>query len=115
MRFYLLTLGCPQIKQPGQLLIAAGRLAQHYGRDLTSQVPTLDGVIGTQHWTEIADFVNGLRHGGALYGGCPRAAADRPPRKATDEISQRLPKDHRGLQLPLCLLRHPHHQEALPQ
>ncbi len=56
-----------RIKQPGQLLIAAGCLAQRYGRDLAHQVPALDGIIGTQHWTEIADFVNGLRQGGERW------------------------------------------------
>lgn len=56
-----------QIKQAGQLLIAVGCLAQRYGQGLACQVPALDGVIGTRHWTEISGFVNGLRQDGERW------------------------------------------------
>ena len=49
------------LKAPGQLLIAAGCLSQHYGQELSRQVPGLDGVIGTRRWMDIVDLVRRLR------------------------------------------------------
>ena len=57
-------------KQPGQYLIAAGCLSQRFGHDLPSQVPGLDGVIGTRRWMDIVDVVRKLRarkHPDPLY------------------------------------------------
>ena len=48
-------------KRPGQLLIAAGCLAQRGGHELARQVPGLDGVIGTRRWMDIVDVVRRLR------------------------------------------------------
>ncbi|MBN2302976.1 MAG: 30S ribosomal protein S12 methylthiotransferase RimO, partial [Anaerolineae bacterium] len=48
-------------KRPGQYLIAAGCMAQRFGRDLPAQVPQLDGVIGTRRWMDIVDLVRRLR------------------------------------------------------
>lgn len=48
-------------KRPGQLLIAAGCLSERYGQQLADEVPALDGIIGTQQWTRIAEFVEVLR------------------------------------------------------
>lgn len=48
-------------KRPGQLLIAAGCLAQRAGAELATQVPGLDGVIGTRRWMDIVDLVRRLR------------------------------------------------------
>lgn len=48
-------------KRPGQLLIAAGCLAQRYGPVLSEEVPGLDGVIGTRRWMDILDLVKRLR------------------------------------------------------
>ncbi len=48
-------------KQPGQLLIAAGCLSERYGQQLAHDVPALDGIIGTQQWTRIAEFLERLR------------------------------------------------------
>jgi ribosomal protein S12 methylthiotransferase len=59
------------LKQPGQFLIAAGCLSQRYGRGLVTEVPGLDGVIGTRRWMEITTLVRNL---------CSR---DRPPSKPT--------------------------------
>ncbi len=50
-----------QHKQPGQLLIAAGCLSERYGQQLADEVPALDGIIGTQQWTRIAEFLEHLR------------------------------------------------------
>jgi ribosomal protein S12 methylthiotransferase len=50
-----------QNKQPDQLLIAAGCLAQRYGPVLSEEVPGLDGVIGTRRWMDILDLVRRLR------------------------------------------------------
>jgi ribosomal protein S12 methylthiotransferase len=48
-------------KKRGQLLIAAGCLAQRYGPVLTQEVPGIDGVIGTRRWMDILDLIKRLR------------------------------------------------------
>lgn len=48
-------------KQPDQLLIAAGCLAQRYGQMLVQEMPLIDGVIGTRRWMDIVAFVRKLR------------------------------------------------------
>jgi ribosomal protein S12 methylthiotransferase len=48
-------------RQQGQLVIAAGCLSQRYGADVVSQVPGLDGVIGTRRWMDIFDLITRLR------------------------------------------------------
>ncbi len=57
-------------KRSDQLLIAAGCLAQRYGRLLSQEVPGLDGVIGTRRWMDILDLIHRLRerrHPNPLY------------------------------------------------
>lgn len=49
------------IKQPNQLLIAAGCMAQRYGDEVVAWVPGIDGVIGTRRWMDIVRFVRQLR------------------------------------------------------
>jgi ribosomal protein S12 methylthiotransferase len=49
-----------ELKQPGQVLIAAGCLSQSYGGELVTKVPGLDGVIGTRRWMEITTLVRNL-------------------------------------------------------
>jgi ribosomal protein S12 methylthiotransferase len=48
-------------KRSDQLLIAAGCLAQRYGKVLSEEVPGLDGVIGTRRWMDILDLIRRLR------------------------------------------------------
>ncbi|MCS6836696.1 MAG: 30S ribosomal protein S12 methylthiotransferase RimO [Anaerolineae bacterium] len=48
-------------KRQGQMVIAAGCLSQRYGRALVSEVPGLDGIIGTRRWMDIFDLVTRLR------------------------------------------------------
>ncbi len=48
-------------KRKGQLLIAAGCMAQRFGRDVTQQVRGLDGLIGTRAWADIVPFIQKLR------------------------------------------------------
>ena len=48
-------------KQPGQLLIAAGCMAQRYGHEVTREVKGLDGLIGTRSWPDIVPFIKKLR------------------------------------------------------
>ncbi len=48
-------------KQPNQLLIAAGCMAQRYGSEVVEWVPGIDGVIGTRRWMDIVPFVRKLR------------------------------------------------------
>lgn len=49
------------LKKNGQMVIAAGCLAQRYGQDLIQHVPRLDGIIGTRRWMDIFDLVGRLR------------------------------------------------------
>jgi ribosomal protein S12 methylthiotransferase len=48
-------------RRSGQMVIAAGCLAQRYGGTLVQEVPGLDGVIGTRRWMDIFDFIGRLR------------------------------------------------------
>lgn len=48
-------------KKRGQLLIAAGCLAQLWGAKLAEAVPGLDGVIGTRRWMDIVAFIERMR------------------------------------------------------
>lgn len=50
-------------KQPDQLLIAAGCMAQSHGAMLAEQVMGLDGVIGTRRWMDILSVIDRLREG----------------------------------------------------
>lgn len=50
-----------QLKRKGQLLIAAGCMAQRFGSEVTRQVKGLDGLIGTRAWTDIVPFIQKLR------------------------------------------------------
>ena len=49
------------IKQPNQLLVAAGCMAQRYGDEVVEWVPGIDGVIGTRRWMDIVPFIRRLR------------------------------------------------------
>lgn len=48
-------------RQAGQMVIAAGCLAQRHGASLAQDVPGLDGVIGTRRWMDIFELVRRLR------------------------------------------------------
>ncbi|MEM7033471.1 MAG: 30S ribosomal protein S12 methylthiotransferase RimO [Chloroflexota bacterium] len=48
-------------KRPGQLLIAAGCMAQRFGNEITQHVSGLDGLIGTRSWPDIVPFIRKLR------------------------------------------------------
>jgi len=50
-----------ELKQPNQLLIAAGCMAQRYGAEVVEWAPGVDGVIGTRRWMDIVRFVRQLR------------------------------------------------------
>ncbi|MBK8985520.1 MAG: 30S ribosomal protein S12 methylthiotransferase RimO [Chloroflexi bacterium] len=50
-----------ELKQPNQLLIAAGCMAQRYGAEVVEWAPGVDGVIGTRRWMDIVRFVRRLR------------------------------------------------------
>ncbi len=49
------------LKKKNQLLIAAGCMAQRFGREVTAQVKGLDGLIGTRAWADIVPFIQKLR------------------------------------------------------
>jgi ribosomal protein S12 methylthiotransferase len=50
-------------KRPGQLLIAAGCMAQRAGDRIAREAPGVDGLLGTRRWMEIVPFVRGVRDG----------------------------------------------------
>jgi ribosomal protein S12 methylthiotransferase len=50
-------------KKNGQVLIAAGCMVQRYGAEVTNQVSSIDGILGTRHWMDIVKVVDGLRSG----------------------------------------------------
>jgi ribosomal protein S12 methylthiotransferase len=50
-------------KHPGQILIASGCLTQRYGAEVASQVPGVDGILGTRRWMDIVELVHSLRKG----------------------------------------------------
>ena len=52
-----------EIKQEGQILIAAGCLTQRYGAEVAQKVPGVDGVLGTRRWMDIVKVVRELRKG----------------------------------------------------
>ncbi|MFQ6058137.1 MAG: 30S ribosomal protein S12 methylthiotransferase RimO [Anaerolineae bacterium] len=73
-----------QIKRPDQLLVAAGCLAQRDDGLLPRAIPSLDGMLSTRRWYEIATLVNRLR---AHFGDIPQAGLVQPappvlPRRA---------------------------------
>jgi ribosomal protein S12 methylthiotransferase len=53
-----------EAKRREQLLIAAGCLSQRYGHQLATEVPGLDGVLGTRRWMEIMALVEKLSSDG---------------------------------------------------
>ncbi len=48
-------------KRNNQLLIAAGCMAQRFGREITDQVRGIDGLIGTRAWADIVPFIQKMR------------------------------------------------------
>jgi len=48
-------------KKKGQILIAAGCLTQRYRELIATQVPGIDGIIGTKRWMDIIDLIQDLR------------------------------------------------------
>ncbi len=49
------------LKQPGQMLIAAGCLTQRFGAAVAQQLPGIDGLLGTRHWMDITHLIELLR------------------------------------------------------
>lgn len=52
------------IKQKGQLLIAAGCLTQRYGKEVVRRIPGIDGILGTRRWMDIVNVITTLREEG---------------------------------------------------
>ncbi len=69
-------------KRDDQWLIAAGCLSQRYGQSLAEQVPGLDGILGTQHWMDIAELVAALRGRGRREPRYHLPASGPPPDEA---------------------------------
>lgn len=52
------------MKKRGQMLIAAGCLAQRNGDEVLARVPSVDGLLGTRRWMDVMELINGIRGGG---------------------------------------------------
>jgi len=52
------------LKRRGQMLIAAGCLAQRNGEEVLARVPGVDGLLGTRRWMDVMELVNGIRGSG---------------------------------------------------
>ena len=67
------------VKRPDQYLVAAGCMAERYGSAMAEVAPSLDAIIGTRRWREIATLVEALRPGpeGASICQLPRPAPQR--------------------------------------
>ncbi len=50
-------------KRRGQVLIAAGCMAQRNGERIVKEVPGVDGLLGTRRWMEVVPFIRNLRGG----------------------------------------------------
>ncbi len=48
-------------KRRGQVLIAAGCMAQRNGSRIVQEVPGVDGLLGTRRWMEVVPFIRALR------------------------------------------------------
>jgi ribosomal protein S12 methylthiotransferase len=59
-----------EAKRRGQLLIAAGCMAQRAGDRIVREVPGVDGLLGTRRWMEVVPFLRDLRggKGGRAFG-----------------------------------------------
>ena len=49
------------VKRPDQYLVAAGCMAERYGSAMAEVAPSLDAIIGTRRWREIATLVEALQ------------------------------------------------------
>ncbi len=52
-----------ETKRRGQVLIAAGCMAQRNGSRIVQEVPGVDGLLGTRRWMEVVPFIKALRQG----------------------------------------------------
>jgi ribosomal protein S12 methylthiotransferase len=48
-------------KRAGQVLVAAGCLAQRNGEEVLNRVPTIDGLLGTRRWMDVLKLVEQIR------------------------------------------------------
>lgn len=53
------------LKKRGQMLIAAGCLAQRNGEEVLARVPGVDGLLGTRRWMDVMELVSGIRGSGS--------------------------------------------------
>ncbi|HPH94413.1 MAG TPA: 30S ribosomal protein S12 methylthiotransferase RimO [Anaerolineaceae bacterium] len=51
-------------KKRGQILIAAGCLTERYREQVVTEVPQIDGILGTRRWMDVVDVVRAARERG---------------------------------------------------
>lgn len=62
-------------KSDRQALIAAGCLAELWGQRLADRVPSLDGLLGTRSWSQIAQLANQVAGNRTATTACPGATS----------------------------------------
>ena len=50
------------LKKRGQMLIAAGCLAQRNGEEVLARVPGVDGLLGTRRWMDVMELVRACNY-----------------------------------------------------
>jgi ribosomal protein S12 methylthiotransferase len=75
------------MKQPGQLLIAAGCLTQRSGKQVVHKVQGIDGVLGTRRWMDIVKIVRALDKDS-----CPKPFFYVPKKPIEDEDEASAPR-----------------------
>ena len=99
-------------KKSGQVLIAAGCLTQRYGKDVTPDVPGIDGIIGTRRWMDIVGCCRELTRWQLTRTALSLAGGKYPRQRRALRVTcfragrQRLSKNRGRLPPPLCFLRH---------
>ena len=85
-------------RRAGQMVIAAGCLAQRHGASLVQDVPGLDGVIGTRRWMDIFELVATAARAQASAAALPSAdgCGNRRPGRARRAARQRAGRQRPG-------------------
>lgn len=99
-----------QLKEAGQVkkILVSGCLAQRYREEIKESLPEVDGILGTGNYTDIVQAIEEVMADRTpeFYGDIDHTGRGRSAAAVHPGLSG-LPEDCRGVQQPLCLLRHP--------
>ena len=76
-------------KLPWQKLIAAGCMTEHHREEILSNVPNVDGLMGTRRWMDILEVLNqvALQRGQTPYAYFPDAQTVGQDEKSTHRVA----------------------------